>query len=79
MWPGGSELGKRKMHVIDIYNDVAGSVLSGGRKGDYKYKISRKINGKHVRWQHEGTVRNFPRAQKNAVHLLLRVLKDAYQ
>lgn len=79
-------------HVIEIDNDVETS-LKDMRKGSYNYRISRKLNSTQSNlinqsprkwrsrlkppWHKGGKIKNFPRANKNAVHLLAAVLKDA--
>ncbi len=79
MLPGGIEQAKYTMHVIEFWNDVRTSV-ENHRKGTYPYRISRKfVQGQKLTWHKEGFVENFPRAAKNSVHLLLAVLKDAYE
>lgn len=83
MVPGGNERFKYLMHIIEINNDVVGSVLSGGKKGDYHYRISRKFKrGKKIGsivWQREGVLRGFNRSAKNSVRLLGEILKQEYR
>lgn len=77
MVPGG--VGPpRVMHVIEIWNLVATSVQNKNF-GDYAYRISRKVTKKDspLVWHKQGNLTRFPRGQKNAVHLLHYVLKDA--
>lgn len=76
----GIESSKRTMHVIEIWNDLR-TTIHNKNKGSYGYHISRKMNPKNqtVMWHKTGTVVDFPRSAKNAVHLLLAVLKDAYE
>lgn len=80
MVPSGT--GKpRPMHVIEIWNTVARTVVSKGRLGDYGYRVSRKITRPDgtPTWHRQGVIERFPRSQKNAVHLLLAVLRHAYE
>lgn len=79
MLPGGSELRRQRLHVIEIWNDLE-DTRKNRRFGSYRYRISRKINPEtdRVTWHKEGRITRFPRAAKNSVHLLLAVLKDAY-
>ena len=79
MVPSG--VGKpRVMHVIEIWNSV-GKSLANPRYGDYNYRISRKFTKNTVgpSWHRTGSIEDFPRAAKNAVHLLLAVLKNEYE
>lgn len=78
MWPGGDERRAYPMHVIEIWNDLDASVLSGGKYGDYKYRVSRKVKGRSLSWVRGGVVRGFNRRNLNSVHLLRAVLNDAY-
>ena len=79
MVPSG--IGKpRVMHVIEIYNKV-GKSLQNHRYGDYGYRISRKFTRgtREPSWHRSGEIQDFPRAAKNAVHLLLAVLANEYK
>jgi len=82
MVPAGIESAKYLMHVIEIGNDVVGTFLSGGKKGDYWYRISRKFpRGKkidHTVWQRSGVLLGFNRSAKNSVRLLQDVLNNEY-
>lgn len=78
MIPGGNEERAYPMHIIEIANDLYTTLLNR-RKGSYTYQISKKIKNQSVVWIKRGRVENFPRADKNSVHLLLAVLKDAYK
>lgn len=80
MVPLGLEDLKYPMHIIEIWNKV-GLTLDNPQRGDYHYRISRKLRltTKTVTWHKEGVVENFPRAAKNVVHLLLAILKDGYE
>lgn len=77
MLPGGNEENRYTMHVIEVANNLYTSLLDR-KQGSYNYKISRKLTSDKVSWHKTGTVSNFPRSAKNSVHLLLAVLKDAY-
>lgn len=80
MVPGGIEERKYLMHIIEIWNQVGTSVRTPNF-GDYGYRISRKFVGqrKTAPWHRQGEIERFPRAAKNAVHLLLAVLKEEYE
>lgn len=79
MVPGGVEDRKYNLHVIEIANDAL-TTIADRNKGSYNYRISRKImHGGKIAWHKTGKVLNFPRSQKNSVHLLYAVLKDAYE
>lgn len=71
------------LHVIEVWNDLAGTLRSRGELGDYGYHIGRKgveggpeaaLKGTGKR----GHITGFPRTRLNAVRLLQRVLNDAY-
>lgn len=78
MVPGG--VGKPYvMHVIEIWNRVGTTVLTPNF-GDYGYRISRKFlpTTTEPSWHRSGEIERFPRAAKNAVHLLLACLQKEY-
>lgn len=86
MVPGG--VGKPYiMHVIEIFNEVGTTLTSGGTHGDYGYRISRKLSPNfrqaptvtlNAGWAKLGSIKNFNRKNRNAVQLLVEVLRDAY-
>lgn len=83
MVPGGFEDAKYTMHVIEVWNQI-GTTLANRNRGDYGYRISRKlarsvVAGATPSWTRTGTIKDFPRSAKNSVHLLLAVLRDAYE
>lgn len=72
--PGGDEGRKRTLHVIEIWNDLVGT-LRNQKRGNYGYRIG-KSNRRG--WAKQGRIEGFPRMSLNAVRLLQRVLNDAY-
>lgn len=80
MVPGGNPDRAYVMHVVEIWNKVSTTVLSSGSRGDYGYRISRKITDdtKKITWQKSGDIEGFPRKSLNVMHLLTRVLQSAY-
>lgn len=66
--PFGQEKYSRLIGAIHIANDATGTRT----KGNYRYKIVHK--GRVYR---EGTVKGFPRRQKNSIWLLKMILEDA--
>lgn len=72
--PFGNEDEKTTLHTIDIWNDISEGSKRTSPFGSYGYRIGRKGGGV----AREGRVTHFPRLRKNAVHLLHKVLDDAY-
>lgn len=71
--PGG--IGEPEhLGVIDIDNRVLRSVYSGGKRGDYRYLLHKKRQGRVVS---EGVIHDFPRLSYHPWNLIKRILDDA--
>lgn len=73
MVPRGLEHFSRHMATIEIHNDVAATVASRGRKGDYIARFSRiSQHGEHLGWyDRQVKVHGISRTTSGAVYRIL--------
>lgn len=70
--PGGFGEPER-LGVIEIDNQIVTSVRSGGRRGDYRYKLQKKRKGAIV---NVGVIGDFPRLSYHPWNLIKRILDE---
>ena len=69
LFPGGFEDDRENLGYIKIWNDGTGSKT----KGNYRYKAM-----KNGRQKAEGSIKGFPRKQRDVFRLLECVIEDMY-
>lgn len=67
--PYGLEKAKKKIAIMEIWNDGSGDVAIG----NYGFKISETADIKNE-WK-SGELKNFPRLGLNVYHLIFRILR----
>jgi hypothetical protein len=80
MWPGGDQRKAYEFGRAVLINQEERTVATKGSRGDYFVRLWGGVSGKRVllsnRPWRQGFVRDFPRQQLGAWHLICQALKE---
>jgi len=70
LWPGGSEEKAKHLGTIEISNTWVSTIQSKGRRGDYSYRIFKKLRTT----RRAGRIHDFPRLSYHPWNLVREIL-----